>query len=286
MEEQELVADPSNAAQAEIWSGKDADIWVAEARRLDRAIARHHGPFLAAAAVGEGDRILDVGCGNGVSTRDAARSATSGSVLGVDLSPQMLAVARRIAADEGLDNVEFRLADVQIHPFEDDAFDLVISRMGSMFFGDPQAAFANLARALRPGGRMTLLTWQPLADNEWLSAFRIAMAVGRDLPTPPPDSPNPFTLSEPARVRAILEGAGFTDITLEPLTEPMWIGADVDDAFGYVSGLFGWLLDGLDEAGRTSGLSALRQSIADHETDAGIEYQSATWIIQAATPGG
>jgi hypothetical protein len=66
----------------------------------------------------------------------------------------------------------------------------------------------------------------------------------------------------------------------------MWIGADVDDAFRYVSGLFGWLLDGLDEAGRASGLAALRQSIADHRTDDGIEYRSATWIIQAVKPGG
>jgi SAM-dependent methyltransferase len=286
MEEQELVADPSNAAQAELWRGKDADIWVAEVGRQDRAIARHYGPFLAAAAVGADDRVLDVGCGNGISTRDAARLATRGSVLGVDLSPQMLALARRIAADEGLGNVEFRLADVQIYPFEDGAFDLVISRMGSMFFGDPHAAFTNLARALRPGGRMTLLTWQPLADNEWLSAYRTAMAVGRYLPTPPPDSPNPFTLSEPARVRALLEGAGFTDVTLEPVTQPLWIGTDVDDAFQYVSRFFGWLLDGLDETGREAGLAALRQSIADHQADDGIEYRSATWIIQAVTPGG
>ncbi len=101
----------------------------------------------------------------------------------------MIALARETAAAEGLDNIEFRHADAQIHPFENAEFDVVISRMGSMFFGDPIAAFANLHRALRPEGRLTLLTWQGVTDNEWLTEFRTALAVGRDLPTPPAARP-------------------------------------------------------------------------------------------------
>ena len=101
-----------------------------------------------------------------------------------------------------------------------------------------------------PAGRLTLLTWQSVADNEWLTEFRAALAVGRDLPTPPPDAPSPFALSDPDRVRAILGAAGFTDISFEGLHEPMSFGSDPDDAFDFVSGLTGWMRDGLDEAGR------------------------------------
>ncbi len=211
--QQPLIADPSNAGQVGAWDGSEGAFWTAQARRFDETLAHCHGPFLTAAAIRERDRVLDVGCGTGQATRDVARVAINGSALGVDLSSQMIALARETAAAEGLDNIEFRHADAQIHPFESAEFDVVISRMGSMFFGDPLAAFANLHRALRPEGRLTLLTWQGVTDNEWLTEFRTALAVGRDLPTPPPDAPSPFALSDPDRVRAILGAAGFADIS-------------------------------------------------------------------------
>ncbi len=281
---QSLVADPSNARQVGAWDGDEGAFWTAQARHFDETLARSHGPFLTAAAITERDLVLDVGCGTGQATRDAARVATKGSALGVDLSSQMIALAGETATSEGLDNVEFRHADAQIHPFEDAAFDVVISRMGSMFFGDPRAAFANLHRALRPGGRLTLLTWQSVSDNEWLTEFRSAMAVGRDLPTPPPDAPSPFALAEPDRVRAILGGAGFAGISLEGLQEPMSFGPDQDDAFDFVSALTGWMREGLDEADQEAALAALRATIAEHAGEHGVSYQSATWIIQARKP--
>ena len=244
------------------WDGNEGAFWVAQARRFDETLANCHGPFLTAAAVREDDRVLDVGCGNGKATRDVARIVVNGSALGVDLSSQMLALARQTAAAEGLDNVEFRHADAQIHPFETRAFDVVISRMGSMFFGDPIAAFANLHRALRSGGRLALLTWQGGTDNEWLTEFRSALAVGRDLPTPPPDAPSPFALSDPQRVRAILDAAGFVGVSFQSLHEPMSFGPDPDDALDFVSGLTGWMREGLDEADRDAALAALRATIA------------------------
>jgi SAM-dependent methyltransferase len=281
---QELIADPSNAGQVGAWDGNEGAFWAAQARRFDETLANCHGPFLEAAAIREDDRVLDVGCGNGQATRDVARLATNGSALGVDLSSQMLALARQTAAAEELDNVEFRHADAQIYPFERAAFDVVISRMGSMFFGDPVAAFTNLHRALRPDGRLTLLTWQSVADNEWLTEFRAALAVGRDLPAPPPEAPSPFALSDPHRVRTILGAAGFADVSFESLHEPMSFGPDPDDAFDFVSGLTGWMREGLDEAGRDAALAALRTTIAAHTDDRGVTYQSATWIIQAHKP--
>jgi len=196
----------------------------------------------------------------------------------------MLALARRTATAQGLENVEFRHADAQVYPFEPAAFDVVISRMGSMFFGDPIAAFTNLHRALRPDGRLTLLTWQGVADNEWLTEFRTAMAVGRDIPMPPSDAPSPFALSDPGRVRTILETAGFADVAFRSLHEPMSFGSNPDDAFEFVSAQFGWMLDGLDQADQDIALAALRATIAAHAGDHGVMYRSATWIIQARKP--
>jgi SAM-dependent methyltransferase len=282
--EQGLIADPSNAGQVGAWDGNEGTFWTAQARRLDETLANCHGPFLTAAAVREDDRVLDVGCGTGRATRDAARVAVNGSALGVDLSSQMIALARATADAEGLHNVEFRQADAQIQPFERGAFDVVISRMGSMFFGDPHAAFTNLHRALRFDGRLTLLTWQDVADNEWLTQFRSALAVGRDLPSPPPDAPSPFALADPDRVRAILGAAGFTDISFESLHEPMSFGPAADDAFDFVSELTGWMRNGLDDEDRDAALAALRTTIAEHTGDDGVTYQSATWIIQARKP--
>jgi SAM-dependent methyltransferase len=281
---QDLIADPSNAGQVGAWDGKEGAFWSAQARRFDETLANLHGPFLTAAAVHEGDCVLDVGCGNGQATRDVARVAKNGSALGVDLSSQMLALAREIAIKEGLDNVEFRHGDAQIYPFEDAAFDVVVSRMGSMFFGDPIAAFTNLHRALDAEGRLTLLTWQGVADNEWLTEFRAAMAVGRDLPAPPADAPSPFALSDPDRVRAILGAAGFVEIAFQGLHEPMSFGPDPDDAFDFVSGLIGWMSEGLDQVGQDTAAASLRATIAEHAGDHGVTYHSATWIIQAYKP--
>jgi SAM-dependent methyltransferase len=279
-----LIADPSNAGQAGAWDGNEGSFWTAQADRFNETLASSHGPFLEAAAIREDERVLDVGCGTGQTTRDCARVATKGSALGVDLSSQMLALAQQTAIAEGLGNVEFRQADAQIFPFERAAFDLVVSRMGSMFFGDPIAAFTNLHGALRPGGRLTLLTWQSLADNEWLTEFRAAVARGRDLPAPPPDAPSPFAFADPERVTNILEAAGFTDVTFESLHEPMRFGADSAVAFDFVRELIGWMLNGLDESERDAAISALRASIAAHTHDHGVTYESATWIVQARKP--
>jgi SAM-dependent methyltransferase len=118
---------------------------------------------------------------------------------------------RRCAEQEGLTSVRFEQADAQVADLGVDRYDRVISRAGVMFFGDPVAAFANLARALKPDGRMVLLVWQSFAENEWLGAFLSAVAAGRDIPPPPPDGPGPFSLGDADRVRAVLTAAGFSE---------------------------------------------------------------------------
>src|SRR3954471_5416753 len=263
------------------WDGKEGAFFAAHAERVDQSLASSYRPFREAAAIQPDERVLDVGCGTGLTTGDFARAAINGSALGVDLSSQMLALARQTATAEGLTNIEFRHADAQIHAFDPAGFDVVVSRLGSMFFGDPAAAFTNLRRALRPRGRLTLLTWQGISANEWITEFRRAMADGRDLPAPPSDAPSPFALSDPKRVSAILDAAGFTDVSFRSLHEPMRFGSTTEDAFDFVSEQFGWMLEDLDDDGRSRALDALRTSIASHAEDGGVFYASATWLIQA-----
>jgi SAM-dependent methyltransferase len=278
---QGLRVDPSNAEQARAWDGDEGSYWATHADRYDRAVAAYHAPLLASASVGGADRVLDFGCGTGQTTRDAARAAPAGSALGVDLSSRMIALARQRAAREGLANVQFEQADAQIHPFVGESFDLAISRTGAMFFGDPVAAFRNVARALRPSGRLALLAWQQRPSNEWIGAFVQALAAGRALPDLPPDAPAPFSLSNPDRVRQLLMEAGFADVRLEGLTAPMHFGADAEDAHRFVLGQLGWMLEGLDEAGRARASDALRATLTAHETERGVLYDSAAWIITA-----
>src|SRR3712207_6663149 len=102
-----------------------------------------------------------------------------------------------------------------------------------MFFGDPVAGFSNLARALRPGGRLALLSWQELARNEWLLVLRRALAAGRPLPEPPGDAPGPFGLSDPDHVRRVLAGAGFEAVDIAGVLGTVRLGADAEDAFGF-----------------------------------------------------
>jgi SAM-dependent methyltransferase len=279
-----ITVDPSNTEQLRAWDGDEGAYWAAHAELFDRAVAEHHRRFLAAAAIGVAEQVLDIGCGTGQTTRDAARSATAGSALGVDLSSRMLDYARHRAAAEGVTNAQFAQADAQSHQFDAAAFDIAISRTGAMFFGDPVAAFTNIAAAIRPGGRLTLLAWRSLADNEWVRELVAALAAGRDLPSRPPDAPGPFSLSDPDRVRHLLITSGYADVEFDPVDALMWFGTDAVDADGFVLGLLGWMLDGLDDAGRARAIDALRATTEAHETTDGVTYGSAAWIIRATRP--
>lgn len=273
--------DPANAEQLRAWDGTDGAYWAAHAERFEQAIRDYDAPFFEAAAIAPTDRVLDIGCGTGGSARAAARLASAGSVLGVDLSSAMLEVARGAAEREGLANVSFEQADAQIHPFGEGAFDVVISRAGAMFFGDPHAAFANIARALRPGGRLVLLVWQPFARNEWVVEIMGALAAGRDLPAPPPGAPGPFSMGDPDHVHALLVSAGFDDVRVSGLEGRTFFGPDPDDAHRFVAGLMPWMLDGLDDTARAGALDALHRTIQAHHTAEGVAFRSAAWLVTA-----
>jgi SAM-dependent methyltransferase len=273
------AVDPSNREQLQAWSGDEGAYWAAHAEQLDRGMAAYDPALLEAAHLHRTACVLDIGCGTGATSRAAARVAADGTVLGIDLSPQMIRVGREQAAREGLANVEHVQGDAQVHPFGDAAWDVAISRAGVMFFGDQPAAFANIARALRPGGHLALLVWQELSRNEWLREIATALAAGRPLPSPPPQAPGPFSLSDPDRVGPLLATAGFTDVAFRGLSEPMHFGRTAEDAYAFVTGLLGWMLEGLDDVARGHALEALRSCLERHETGHGVLLGSAAWLI-------
>ena len=276
-----LSVDASNREQLRAWDGDEGAYWAAHPDYFDRSMAFLHQRLFAAAGIGRGERVLDIGCGTGQTTCDAARAAASGSALGVDLSSRMIEYARRRAEEAGVANARFEQADAQVHPFAAEEFDVAISRTGAMFFGDLVAAFTNIGRALRPGGRLALITWRPLPENEWIREMRSALAGGRDLPLPPADAQGPFSLSDPDRIRAVLTSAGFTDIELDAADADMWFGTDADDACRFVLGLLGWMLEGLDDAGRARALDALHATMTAHESADGVTFGCAAWTICA-----
>lgn len=272
-----------NTDQAAAWDGHEGDMWTDHADRYDRAGRWIWQRFVAASPIGQADRIVDVGCGTGRSTRAVARIARDGAATGIDLSTRMLELARTRSADEGLDNVTFIRGDAQVFPFEPASFDVAISSFGTMFFNDPVAAFANIGRAVRSDGTLALLAWRSLPENEWLMALRGALALGRDLPTPPPDAPTPFSLADPERVRGILGAAGFDDVELTAIDEPMDLGADASDALEYAKnmGIVQGLSEGLDDDARAQAMSNLATLFAERERAEGVLISSAAWLISA-----
>jgi SAM-dependent methyltransferase len=273
--------DPSNVDQLHAWDGDEGAYWAAHAEYFDRSLGAYHQPFLDAAAIEQGDRVLDIGCGTGQTTRDAARSAPKGSALGVDLSSLMIEDAARRAAEERLHNAQFLQADAQVHPFDVGAFDVAIGRTSAMFFGDPVAAFTNIGRALRSGGRIVLLTWQGPEPNEWIRELSGALSAGRDLSLPPPGVQGPFALSEPGCVTERLEAAGYAEIEMVPAHEQMWFGEDADDAQRFIVGLMAWMLEGLDQAARSRAIEELHRRLVAHQSSDGVYFESATWTIRA-----
>jgi SAM-dependent methyltransferase len=247
----------------------------------DAELRAHHEHLRAAYGISPGDEVVDIGCGTGLTTREAGRAAAPGCVVGVDVSERMLERARQVTAAERLANVRHELGDAQVHRFDPAGFDVAISRFGTMFFSDPAAAFANIAAALRPGARLVLLVWQGHDQNEWARAIDTALG---DAALPPKPGADPFSLGDAEATAGILEGAGFDDARFDEVHEPVFYGPDVDAALAVVRGFqdtraaLASLSDG--EAARS--VARLREMLAAHHSDEhGVTLDSRSWLLTA-----
>jgi SAM-dependent methyltransferase len=275
-----------NEEQARYWNGDEAAHWLVHEQRYERMLAPFTGHLLAAAAIGGADRVLDIGCGTGSTTRAAARVATAGDALGVDLSAPMLRQAARRAQQERLTNVRFEHGDAQVHRFTPGAGDVTVSRFGVMFFTDPAAAFANIAGGLRPGGRLVFVCWQHLADNEWIL---VPGAAAQHVALPPPDdptAPGPFSLGERDRIATVLRAAALSDVAIEPIAEPLWMGADVVDTVAFLksTGIWNSLLRDADPPTVARVGEAVQAALEPYVTPDGLLLGSRAWLVTASRP--
>jgi SAM-dependent methyltransferase len=196
----------------------------------------------------------------------------------------MLAMATTRARAAGLENVRFERGDAQVHALPDAGFDAVVSRFGVMFFDDPHAAFANLARSLRSGGRVVFACWQDLVANEWLM-----VPVGAALPHVPmpdlgePGGPGPFSLSDPDHIRSVLEGVGFADVSVDDFRCPMLMGATVEDTVVFMQGtdMAETLLADVSADVADAAWGAVRAALAPYAGPDGVVLGGAAWIVTA-----
>ncbi|MFF4542059.1 class I SAM-dependent methyltransferase [Streptomyces aureus] len=283
-----------NTAQSKAWNGDEGRHWSDHHDRWNAVNEGFNEPLLTAAGIGPDDRVLDVGCGAGQTTRLAARTAARGSALGLDLSGPMLDRARQVAAQENLGNIGFEQGDAQVHPLPETSFDVAVSRFGIMFFADPVAAFGNVARALRPGGRLAFVCMADPARSEWAAVYgRVSAALpavaSPSVASPSGDSDGPgmFSLADPLVVREVLTKAGLDDVRAEAVDALGNFGRDVDDAAEHLlgSGPGRHLVEvqetaaGGDAEQRVR--AALRSALAPYERETGVRLRTGAWLVTA-----
>ncbi len=259
--------------------------WVRAADRLERCWAPQLALALQKANATPGEHVLDIGCGTGPSTVQLARAVGSdGRIVGVDISKPNLEVAQNRMITEGLSNVELIEADAQAHVPEG-PFDLVFSSFGAMFFKKPIAAFANLRRVQRQGGRLIILCFQSLQRNPWTTIPREAMTSVVNLPPFDPTAPGRFSLGDSKRTQEILAQAGYRDIELtsdERLVDYAPSVEEALDLYQTASPLAVPLTNmPLDKKGEV--LNAIRAALNREIGEGPVCLVAATWIMSAYT---
>ena len=277
----------TNDEQTAFWDGVGGGAWVDLQEQMDGQLLPLGEAAMSAANVQAGDRVLDVGCGCGATSLALSRLVgPTGSVVGCDISGPMLGRATQRSTEAGLANASFRLADVQVATLPG-PFDVVFSRFGVMFFEDPVAAFANMRSATRSGGRLAFVCWQPARLNDSFAVVGLAANEILGPPDPvPADAPGPFAFADPARVRAILQQAGWSAVDVAECRRATQVFGTTDLAAGSAAAMriggVGRRLVGhpAETAGRVQ--EAIRSTLAKRWTSDGWHCDAVCWVVTAS----
>ena len=281
-------AESFNEEERKRWNGVDGEYWASNQDRLDRTLAPVTGPLLAFAAPRPGSTVIDAGCGCGATTIELARAVgPAGRVVGIDISGPMLALAAERLLK--FPNTACLLGDATELALGDLQAELIVSRFGVMFFGDPVAAFANLRTGLAAGGRLRFACWRPIKENPWLQVpLHAVYEHAPRLPRPDPEEPGPFSFADTARVTRILTSAGFTAPSFTPLDIQLDIsaGGTFDDAVLQASSMGPAkraLADQPDDV-RAAAIASIRSALAPYASPDGVKLPGAVWLVAADRP--
>jgi ubiquinone/menaquinone biosynthesis C-methylase UbiE len=272
-----------NEAQAASWNTDSGRTWVDLQEMLDRLFKPLETLLIEATVAAGGRRLLDVGCGAGATTLAAARALGPDSACtGVDISTPLIARAKARATAEGAANVAFIEADAQTCGFEAGGFDIVMSRLGVMFFDDPEAAFANLRRAARSGARLTFLSWRSSDENPFMTAAeRAALPFAQELARRADDTPGQFGLASAARIESILQASGWTSVEVRPVDIACRLAAAELPIYVTRMGPYGRLRGTLGEDVRAAADRAVLAAFDRFLAGGEVRFTSACWLVTA-----
>ena len=268
--------------QATLWNGSAGCAWVEAQAMLDRTLQPFEDLLVEVVAASGAQRVLDVGCGTGSTTRAVARVlGAKGHSVGIDISEQMIDAARRLAGQHRTP-VEFICADAQTHPFEPASFDLIMSRFGTMFFNDPAAAFANLRRAAAQDAALRSIVWRSPEENPFMTtAERAAAPLLPNLQARSADAPGQFGLADARRMRAILEKSGWTEIDIRPIDAVCTLPENELIRYGTRFGPVGVALREADPHTRALVAGAVRAAFDPYVHGAEVRFTACCWMVGA-----
>ena len=267
------------------WQGRVGSSWAEEWQRTDRSFASLTSVLLDRISSSlPASRIVDIGCGAGELSLELARLAPDAELLGLDVSPDLVAAASHRAG--GTSNLRYAVADAANWRDAEFQPDLLVSRHGVMFFDDPVAAFANLADCAVAGASLIFSCFRSPAENGW------ARNIAALLPAQPagdPYAPGPFAFADSERIASILSHAGWADIGFEAVDFDYVAGAGSDpvaDAvdFFHAIGPAARAIRLLDGDARTGFVDRLTALAADHLKDGAVRFEAAAWIVTAKKP--
>jgi ubiquinone/menaquinone biosynthesis C-methylase UbiE len=293
MTEQAQAAVDDNAETIEAWDGPLFRVFADFREAMTPGLDAQGRTGFEVAKPQPGERVLDIGCGFGDTTKDLARMvAPDGEAVGVDVSPQFIEAAGQEAEAAGIDNASFAVRDVQTDDLGG-PFDLAYARFGTMFFANPVAALRRVREALTPGGRIAFVVWRQREDNVWLYLTQQIVESFVQRPEEydePTCGPGPFSMANADTVGAQLIAAGYTDVAFHRFDRPMRFGRDLEEAvdlnmaLGPGGEIIRLLGDRLSEEKREEIRAAVTEGLRQFESEDGIAAPASVWVVAARNP--